>query len=169
MAGPADAPRAVVLFRRAKSRLLLSGAGSSHDPRGRSDFQPVLFWRRVADEWKHDGDRAVGRNPAAFPCACFPTETLACHAGRGPLCIRPTADPEFRSFWNHGANQESDNPVAHTSPLHLAASVTESYSIMVGATVVASGTLSAGKDTIIQLPVPANANVAPETFSIAFQ
>ena len=53
-------------------------------------------------------------------------------------------------------------------PLHLSASVTESYSITANSVVVASGTLPAGQDTIIQLPVQANANVTPETFGISY-
>jgi hypothetical protein len=63
---------------------------------------------------------------------------------------------------------ESDNPGAHVIPLHLSASVTESYSITANSVVVASGTLPAGQDTLIQLPVQANANVIPETFSISY-
>jgi hypothetical protein len=63
---------------------------------------------------------------------------------------------------------ESENPGAHVVPLHLSSSVTESYSIMANAAVVASGTLTDGQDTIIQLPVQASANVTPETFSISY-
>jgi hypothetical protein len=63
---------------------------------------------------------------------------------------------------------ESDNPGAHVIPLHLSASVTESYSITANSVVVASGTLPAGQDTLIQLPVQANANVTPETFGISY-
>jgi len=63
---------------------------------------------------------------------------------------------------------ESDNPGAHVIPLHLSASVTESYSITANSVVVASGTLPAGQDTLIQLPVQANASVIPETFSISY-
>ena len=55
---------------------------------------------------------------------------------------------------------ESDNPGGHVVPLHLSASVTESYTIMANAVVVALGTLTAGQDAIIQLPVQANANLA---------
>jgi hypothetical protein len=53
-------------------------------------------------------------------------------------------------------------------PLHLSASVAESYTIIANAVVVASGVLQAGQDTIIQLPVQANANLTPETFSISY-
>jgi hypothetical protein len=63
---------------------------------------------------------------------------------------------------------ESDNPGAHVVPLHLSASATKSYTIMANAIVVASGTLTAGQEAIIQLPVQANANLTPETFSISF-
>jgi len=63
---------------------------------------------------------------------------------------------------------ESDNPGAHVVPLHLSASVAESYTIMANAVEVASGALLAGQDTIIQLPVQANANLTPETFSISY-
>jgi hypothetical protein len=63
---------------------------------------------------------------------------------------------------------ESDNPGAHVVPLHLSASVAESYTITADAVEVASGSLVAGQDTIVQLPVQANANVAPETFNISF-
>ena len=63
---------------------------------------------------------------------------------------------------------ESDNPAAHVVPLHLSAPVNASYTIMANAVVVASGTLTAGQDTIIQLPVQANANLTPETFSISY-
>jgi hypothetical protein len=63
---------------------------------------------------------------------------------------------------------ESDNPGGHVVPLHLSASAAESYTIMANAAVVASGALPAGQDTIIQLPVQANANLAPETFSISY-
>jgi hypothetical protein len=34
--------------------------------------------------------------------------------------------------------------------------------------VAASGTLTAGQDTLIQLPLLAGANTAPETFSISY-
>jgi hypothetical protein len=63
---------------------------------------------------------------------------------------------------------ESDNPGEHVVPLHLSASVAESYTIIANAVVVASGVLQAGQDTIIQLPVQANANLTPETFSISY-
>jgi hypothetical protein len=63
---------------------------------------------------------------------------------------------------------ESDNPGGHVVPLHLSASVAESYSIVANAVVVASGTLAAGQDTIIELPVQANANLTPETFGISY-
>jgi hypothetical protein len=63
---------------------------------------------------------------------------------------------------------ESDNPGQHVVPLHLSASVAESYTIMANAVVVASGALQAGQDTIVQLPVQANANLTPETFSISY-
>jgi hypothetical protein len=63
---------------------------------------------------------------------------------------------------------ESDNPGGHVVPLHLSASVAESYTITANAAVVASGTLSAGQDAIIELPVRANANLTPETFSISY-
>jgi hypothetical protein len=63
---------------------------------------------------------------------------------------------------------ESDNPSAHVIPLHLSASVAESYSITANSVVVASGTLPAGKDTLIQLPVQAGANLIPETFVISY-
>ncbi|MGA2557716.1 MAG: DUF5695 domain-containing protein, partial [Verrucomicrobiota bacterium] len=63
---------------------------------------------------------------------------------------------------------ESDNPAAHVVPLHLSAPVNASYTIMANAVLVASGTLTAGQDTIIPLLVEANANVAPETFSISY-
>jgi Family of unknown function (DUF5695) len=63
---------------------------------------------------------------------------------------------------------ESDNPAPHTIPLHLSVSVTESYTIMANSIAVASGTLQAGKDTIIQLPIQANANTSPESFYISF-
>jgi hypothetical protein len=63
---------------------------------------------------------------------------------------------------------ESDNPGAHVVPLHLSASVAESYTIVANAMQVASGTLAAGQDTIVQLPVQANANTTPETFSISY-
>jgi hypothetical protein len=56
----------------------------------------------------------------------------------------------------------------HIVPLHLSASVTAPYAIVANAVVVASGTLNAGQDTIIQLPVQAGANTTPETFSISF-
>jgi hypothetical protein len=63
---------------------------------------------------------------------------------------------------------ESDNPSGHVVPLHLSASATESYTITANAVEVASGTLPAGQDTIIQLPVQANANVTPEAFTISY-
>jgi hypothetical protein len=63
---------------------------------------------------------------------------------------------------------ESDNPAAHVIPLHLGSSVTESYTIMANSIAIASGTLPAGQDTIIQLPVQASANTSPETFYISF-
>jgi hypothetical protein len=63
---------------------------------------------------------------------------------------------------------ESDNPGVHAVPLHLSASTAESYTISTNAVVVASGTLAAGKDTLIQLPIQAEANLTPETFNILF-
>ncbi len=63
---------------------------------------------------------------------------------------------------------ESDNPGAHVVPLHLSASVAEPYTISANSVVLVSGALPAGKDTIIQLPVQANANLTPETFSISY-
>jgi hypothetical protein len=63
---------------------------------------------------------------------------------------------------------ESDNPGAHVIPLHLSTSVAESYSITANSVVVASGTLPAGKDTLIPLPVQAGANLTPETFGISY-
>ncbi len=63
---------------------------------------------------------------------------------------------------------ESDNPGAHVVPLHLSAPVSGTYTIMADAAVVASGSLTAGQDTLIQLPVQAGANTAPETFSISY-
>jgi hypothetical protein len=63
---------------------------------------------------------------------------------------------------------ESDNPNAHVVPLHLSAPVSAPYTIMAGAAVAASGTLTAGQDTLIQLPLLAGANTAPETFSISY-
>jgi hypothetical protein len=63
---------------------------------------------------------------------------------------------------------ESDNPAGHDVPLHLSASVTETYTIMANGLEVASGTLTAGQDARLQLPVQANANLTPETFSISY-
>jgi hypothetical protein len=63
---------------------------------------------------------------------------------------------------------ESDNPAAHIAPLHLSASVTAPCTIVANSVVVVSGTLNAGQDTIIQLPVQAGANTTPETFSILY-
>jgi hypothetical protein len=39
---------------------------------------------------------------------------------------------------------------------------------MANSIAVASGTLPAGQDTIVQLPIQANANTSPETFFISF-
>ena len=63
---------------------------------------------------------------------------------------------------------ESDNPGAHVVPLHLSVSVAVPFTITANSVEVASGMLPAGQDTIIQLPVQANANVTPETFSISY-